>query len=134
MQRLFAAFPGRSAGTALLLLRTTAGAVLAVQSTICLARGCAPTHPVVIAQALVIASGAALVAGFLTPISSAVAALRYLTIAFSWLPEATSGLFLGTPAALFGVVITASLVFLGPGAFSVDARLFGRREIIIPGD
>jgi hypothetical protein len=25
-----------------------------------------------------------------------------------------------------------AVVFLGPGAFSLDARLFGRREIIIP--
>ncbi len=30
-------------------------------------------------------------------------------------------------------LILVALVFLGPGAFSLDARLFGRREIIIPG-
>jgi hypothetical protein len=29
-------------------------------------------------------------------------------------------------------VISIALVCLGPGAFSLDARLFGRREIIIP--
>jgi uncharacterized membrane protein YphA (DoxX/SURF4 family) len=29
-------------------------------------------------------------------------------------------------------VIVVALVCLGPGAFSLDARLFGRREIIIP--
>jgi hypothetical protein len=28
--------------------------------------------------------------------------------------------------------MSLALVLLGPGAFSLDARLFGRREIIIP--
>jgi hypothetical protein len=30
------------------------------------------------------------------------------------------------------VVLAAAVLCLGPGAFSVDARLFGRREVIIP--
>jgi hypothetical protein len=34
--------------------------------------------------------------------------------------------------ALNLAAISATLVLLGPGAFSLDARLFGRREIIIP--
>lgn len=28
--------------------------------------------------------------------------------------------------------MSLALLMLGPGAFSLDARLFGRREIIIP--
>jgi hypothetical protein len=37
------------------------------------------------------------------------------------------------PLAAFNLAaISAALVLLGPGAFSIDARLFGRREIIIP--
>jgi guanyl-specific ribonuclease Sa len=30
------------------------------------------------------------------------------------------------------VLIAASIAMLGPGAYSVDGYLFGRREIVIP--
>lgn len=33
---------------------------------------------------------------------------------------------------VFEVTIPIAVAFLGPGAFSLDARLFGNREIIIP--
>ncbi len=29
------------------------------------------------------------------------------------------------------VVLSTSIALLGPGAFSIDARMFGRREILI---
>ena len=35
-------------------------------------------------------------------------------------------------AAVVGLAAAAALGLLGPGAFSIDARLFGRREIFIP--
>jgi uncharacterized membrane protein YphA (DoxX/SURF4 family) len=35
-------------------------------------------------------------------------------------------------AAFNLAAMSAALVLLGPGAFSLDARLFGRRKIIIP--
>ncbi len=30
------------------------------------------------------------------------------------------------------MILAAVIALLGPGAYSLDARLFGRREIIIP--
>lgn len=33
---------------------------------------------------------------------------------------------------VFAIMIAAALACLGPGAFSLDSRLFGRREIVIP--
>jgi uncharacterized membrane protein YphA (DoxX/SURF4 family) len=39
---------------------------------------------------------------------------------------------ISTLAAFNMAAISAALILLGPGAFSLDARLFGRREIIIP--
>jgi hypothetical protein len=35
-------------------------------------------------------------------------------------------------AAVLGLAAAAGLGLLGPGAFSIDARLFGRRAIFIP--
>jgi uncharacterized membrane protein YphA (DoxX/SURF4 family) len=35
-------------------------------------------------------------------------------------------------ASIYLAVISLAIVLLGPGAFSLDARLFGRREIVIP--
>jgi hypothetical protein len=42
------------------------------------------------------------------------------------------GSLLNGPAALFVAAGAADLILLGPGASSVDARLVGRREIVIP--
>ncbi|HEU4386626.1 MAG TPA: hypothetical protein VFV34_02430 [Blastocatellia bacterium] len=39
----------------------------------------------------------------------------------------------GRLTVLLLVMISAALALLGPGAYSLDARPFGRREIIIPG-
>jgi hypothetical protein len=30
------------------------------------------------------------------------------------------------------IVLTTVIALIGPGAFSIDARMFGRREILIP--
>jgi uncharacterized membrane protein YphA (DoxX/SURF4 family) len=72
-------------------------------------------------------SGVALIAGFLTPASGAVAGLTTLFIVTTWTPP-------DRLAALILIVDAAALTLLGPGAHSLDARLFGRREIIIPHD
>jgi hypothetical protein len=49
------------------------------------------------------------------------------------LMPACSGAIFDTPMSLvFGVTILLAIVGSGPGAYSLDARLFGRREIIIP--
>ncbi|MCI0422957.1 MAG: hypothetical protein L0387_28960 [Acidobacteria bacterium] len=35
-------------------------------------------------------------------------------------------------ASFFVIIMAAATGFLGPGSFSLDCHLFGRREIIIP--
>ena len=79
-----------------------------------------------------LAAGAALVAGLLTPIAGVIAGLGALGIGFSILPAPTPNLLDARLSAIFAAIMTAAIVFLGPGAFSLDALLFGRHEIIIP--
>ena len=81
---------------------------------------------------LMMASGASLLIGFLTPVAGGLAGLGSLGCWLSWFPSSTPNLFdRFLPVALM-IVMVAAIVLLGPGAFSLDARLFGRREIIIP--
>jgi uncharacterized membrane protein YphA (DoxX/SURF4 family) len=82
--------------------------------------------------ALGLAAGGSLVAGFLTPIAGALVVLGALGAGFSVLPASAANLFDAKLSLIFAGIMAAAIVFLGPGAFSVDARLFGRREIIIP--
>jgi uncharacterized membrane protein YphA (DoxX/SURF4 family) len=81
---------------------------------------------------LAAASGVMLLFGFLTPVASIVVGLGSLGIALWWLPAPATNLIENTLASLFVVIMSAAILFLGPGAFSVDSYLFGRREIVIP--
>jgi uncharacterized membrane protein YphA (DoxX/SURF4 family) len=75
--------------------------------------------------------GTALMVGFLTPIAGACASLGNLANGVSW--SLTPGGNSNAILSLYLVVLCIAITLLGPGAFSLDARLFGRREIIIPG-
>ena len=54
------------------------------------------------------------------------ALVLFLPFGVAVLPRLDSG------AAVVGIAATIAIGLLGPGAFSIDARLFGRREIFIP--
>jgi uncharacterized membrane protein YphA (DoxX/SURF4 family) len=77
-------------------------------------------------------AGGLLLIGFLTPIVGAVVGVATVAVAFSVLPGCTPNVFDSKPAVVFALTMLLTLIGLGPGAFSVDARVFGRREIIIP--
>jgi uncharacterized membrane protein YphA (DoxX/SURF4 family) len=81
---------------------------------------------------LAIAVGAAIFVGFLTPAASVAATAGYLMTGVSSFLMTGANNDVSTAAAFNLAAMSAALVLLGPGAFSLDARFFGRREIIIP--
>jgi uncharacterized membrane protein YphA (DoxX/SURF4 family) len=115
----------------LLLLRAVLGLAIVTEGGFYLSES--DSTPATVAVGLTaVASGGLLVAGFLTPIAGVIVAAGTIAIAASLFPVCTPNMFDSKSALIFGLTMLLSLIGLGPGAFSVDARIFGRREIIIP--
>lgn len=79
-----------------------------------------------------IVGGILLFMGFLTPIVAVLITLGIAGVWLSLLPACAPGLFDSNLTTAFAVAILLAILLLGPGAYSLDARFFGRREIIIP--
>ena len=125
-------FPGGRPGVGLLLLRSALGGMLVLQGAI----DFTDWHDLALltrcVALLILASGALLVVGYLTPVASLIAGLNSLGGGLSWYAQPAPELFTAKLVIVLATVIAAAIVCLGPGAFSLDARLFGRREIVIP--
>jgi uncharacterized membrane protein YphA (DoxX/SURF4 family) len=132
LQRYFSTFPGGRPGIGLLLLRASLGSTAIVQAALCFFSQGPDSWVAKIVSALSVAIGASLLLGIFTPIGSGLIALGSVGIALSWLPSPCPGAFHFNLSTIYIIVMAAAIIFLGPGAFSLDSRLFGRREIQIP--
>jgi len=119
MQRLFSTFPNGRPGCGLLLLRLTCGAPLLFIGTAKL--GGWPADAVVWVRLFSCLTGALILAGLWTPVAASCLAVLQGTLAFA------GQAFASTPLVL--ALIGLSLVMLGPGSWSIDARLYGRKRI-----
>lgn len=81
---------------------------------------------------LAVVTGGSILVGFLTPICCGFAAVVNVIINLVRLPATQTPNLAIYITHLNLAIICIALSLLGPGAFSLDARLFGRREIIIP--
>jgi uncharacterized membrane protein YphA (DoxX/SURF4 family) len=131
MQRLFSTFPDGRPGAGLLLLRAAIGGSLLVLGGTYLVHASQAGGWGLAIGLVAAASGASLLIGFLTPLGVLVG-LVAIGLALVWPSPACRALPNGKLAALLLAVFTAAVALLGPGAISLDARLFGRREINIP--
>ena len=124
MQKLFSAFPGGWPGLGLLLLRALVGVTLIAQILSYVGSTKLSVLSLVL-TALVLIIASCLLVGFMTPIAAMVIGLGAIALAASSFIETNQTL-------LNVIVLTTAIALLGPGAFSIDARMFGRREILIP--
>ena len=132
MQRLFSTFPGGMPGVALLLLRVVLGGMSLAVCARSLAASDGGGWRAVISGVLAGASGSALLAGLLTPFAAVVGVIAIAVGPHSW--GSGTSLLPGNVAMMLVVAIGIALALLGPGAFSLDSRLFGRREMSFPPD
>ena len=131
LHRFFSTFPGGWPGTSLFLLRAVLGVAVCAAGVFYLSEP-SPTLAAWLAGLLGIATGGLLVVGFMTPIAGALVGLAGIGLGLSVIPIAVPNPWGSGLAVVFGLAILVAIIGLGPGAFSVDARVFGRREIIIP--
>ena len=122
MQRLYSMFPQGGPGLGLLLLRTAAAAMF-VLNVNRFTLSSSTFHWVVVS--LIVLISCSLIIGFLTPFLALVACVT-----------AVANLFLADQSwnvvYFFRILTAAALFFLGPGAYSVDAKLFGLRITVVP--
>jgi putative oxidoreductase len=108
-------------GTGLLLLRLVAGFVL-IHHGLIGPSGAYPLEPAT-REWITAGAGMLMIVGLWTPLTGVLVAILELWIAISRPNDLCIPLLLGT--------LGAGLAMLGPGAWSIDARLFGRKRIEI---
>jgi hypothetical protein len=128
LQRSFTSFPSGPVGAALFALRVTVGVIALVQATLAvIADPCTLCLVAAIPAAL---AGFALLPGFATPLVSALLASEAAALLIGIRIDVLQ--LLDSRIALFEfTVMAATLAVVGPGAASIDALLFGRREVTI---
>lgn len=116
-------FPRGGPGMGLLFLRIATAAMFALNVTHPFLRTFPTLYWAVVS--LIALISLLLCIGFLTPFLAAVACAT-----------AVANLVLvdqpGNVVYIFRILIAAALFFLGPGAYSLDARLFGLRVTVVP--
>ena len=119
MRSLYSTFARGWPGVALLFMRLVIAVALATHAIVRLLRG-SPTEPPALLW-LSLVAGVFLLLGLWTPIAGA-----FMTIVALWRASSQPG---DPWTYVLLATLCAALVFLGPGAWSIDAYLFGWKRI-----
>ena len=121
VRRLFSNFAAGAPGFGLLLLRLAAGIGLLAQGILA-SRAALSLGPGVL-SVLMIGIGVLLLVGLWTPVAGTMLAIVALSHALFYAANPWTFVLMG--------ILGAGLALLGPGVWSVDARLYGRKRIRI---
>jgi putative oxidoreductase len=121
LQRLFSMFPNGLPGAGLLLLRLVSSFIIITGAITTIAG--APSAPTLTLQSIAILAALLLLVGLWTPIAGLAILVVELSMALSRTKDIENSVLLAT--------LGAALAALGPGALSIDARLYGRKRIEI---
>jgi uncharacterized membrane protein YphA (DoxX/SURF4 family) len=102
------------------------GVAVAIQGGTYLSDHSTPTIATWVGCCLAIGCGILLLIGLLTPLASVLLALRGVVVSLSLVPALFPNLFGAKLTTFFVVTMAAAIALLGPGAYSIDARVFGR--------
>jgi putative oxidoreductase len=120
VRRLFSTFASGAPGAGLLLLRFAGASIFLVNAADAPWR--MAESPALLMQVISLVLGLLLLAGVWTPVVATLAAVAALATGYSHPASARYWLV---------AAICVALALLGPGAWSVDARLFGWKRISI---
>jgi putative oxidoreductase len=122
LQRLFSTFANGWPGKGLLLLRFVIGAAVIYYGI----TDPRETYQLAYIAPPIVGAGAGILIllGLWTPVAGAIVAIDESWIAFSHAVNPTFPIMLAA--------LGAALAMIGPGAWSLDARLFGRKHLQIP--
>jgi len=128
LNKMFSSYPDEWPGAGLLLLRAAIGTVLIDRAVSILLSA----HDLKLAAIALVALGAGvlLVAGYLTWLATGLVAIASVWGILFWPSAPTIDFFESRLTTALVGVISAALLCLGPGALSLDSRLFGRKEIV----
>lgn len=122
MQRLFSTFADGWPGGGILLLRLLAGGALISRGFTVLNTG--GPSVLLLLQIGGAAAGLLMIGGLWTPVAGVLAGLAEV-----WIALTQPGTY---PVAVMLAGLGISLAMIGPGAWSIDARLYGRKQILPP--
>ena len=119
MQRLFSIFPNGWPGAGLLVLRIASGGYLFANGiTAIAASGFRSVGLLALASTI---PGGLLLIGVWTPVAGILAALLEALMILRTIEEPKEGVLL--------ICVCAAIAMLGPGCWSIDSLLFGRRRL-----